>query len=239
VDGGTAVLSAAETAVSQGRPLFGLFGGAGGNFGIPMPMHAPGSPAVQRTDPADPLLRDATLAALRVLSQDPDGFFVMIEQGTIDWSNHGNSYNGMIGNVWDLHEAVQAAMDFVNRPGDSINWNNTLLLVTSDHSTGYLRLAREKHRPMLGKGELPSSVGRITFDAQNNPVYTPAGAQAFYGATGHTDELVMLFAKGAGMKSLARRKGAWYPHTRILDNTQIFEAMAEATGTWGDSPPPP
>jgi alkaline phosphatase len=230
VDGGGSLLAAAEEAVARKRPLFGLFGAADGSFGAAMPVNSPGAPRLQRGDTADPLLKDATLAALRVLSQDPDGFFVLLEQGAIDWANHGNNYNWMIGNVWDLHQAVEAAIDFVNRPGDGVTWKNTLLIVTADHATGYLRMAREKNRPVLGLGELPTGIGRIGFDEQSNAVYEPADAQAFFGSGGHTDELVMLYAKGAGLKALAKRKGSWYRGTRILDNTQLFEAMAEAGG---------
>jgi len=91
-----------------------------------------------------------------VLSQDPNGFFLMIEQGDIDWANHANDYQRMIGTTWDLHEAVQTAIDYVNRPGDGIKWSNTLLLVTSDHANSYMRLDDNKK---LGAGDLPQQDG--------------------------------------------------------------------------------
>jgi len=231
VDGGEALLAAAATVeLNAGGKLFGLFGGKGGNFEPPIPSHTPGAPSITRGSLENPLLKDATIAALSVLSQNPDGFFVMLEQGDIDWANHANGYSWMIGTTWDLHEAVIAAAAFVDQPGDDVTWNNTLLIVTSDHGNSYMRLGRDGKQPLLGKGELPTNIGQITFDEAANPVYTPAEAEVFYGTGGHTDELVMLYARGQGINTLAKRQGKWYRGTQILDNTQLFEAMAEAVG---------
>lgn len=115
-DGAQSLLAGAQEAVGTGKKLFGLFGGVGGNFESPVPNDFPGTPYVRRATIENPLLTDATLAALKVLSQDPEGFFVMVEQGDIDWANHANDYARMVGTTWDLHQAVQATIDFVNQP---------------------------------------------------------------------------------------------------------------------------
>jgi alkaline phosphatase len=44
------------------------------------------------------------------------------------------------------------------------------------------------------------------------------------------DELVTLHAIGAGNKLFNQYTGLWYPGTRILDNTHIYEVLAEAVG---------
>ena len=170
------------------------------------------------------------MAALRVLSQDPDGFIVLVEQGDIDWANHANDYRRMIGTTWSLNEAVKTAIEFVNEPGDEVGWNNTLLLVTADHGNSYMRLRRVHKKPVLRRGELPDRSGRIWINADGTSSYTPETAPVFYGSGDHTDELMMLYARGKGINSLAKRQGKWYPGTQILDNTQLFEAMAEAAG---------
>jgi alkaline phosphatase len=95
-----------------------------------------------------------TLAALKVLSQDEDGLFLMAEQGDIDWANHANDFHRMVGTTYDLHMAVQAVIDFVNQPGDKMNWSNTLFIVTSDHSNSYMR-----NQAVLGAGDLPAQQG--------------------------------------------------------------------------------
>jgi len=215
VDGSDSLLEAAHDAAEQGKKLFGLFGGPGGNFESPVAYDFPGTPLVARATIENPLLKDATLAALKVLGQDPDGFFVMVEQGDIDWANHANDFQRMVGTTWDLHEAVQAAIDFINQPDDGIDWSNTLLIVTSDHSNSFLRLHSD-----LTAGDLPAQVGSTYPDGEVS-----------YRSTEHTNELVMLYAQGAfHVSDFKKNEGRWYPCSRIIDNTQLYHIMAEAAG---------
>ena len=132
--------------------------GPGGNFESPVAHDFPGTPFVTRATIENPLLKEATLAALKVLGQDPDGFFIMIEQGDIDWANHANDFQRMVGTVWDLHTAVQTAIDFINQPDDGIDWFNTLAIVTSDHSNSYMRL----HSDLMA-GDLPTQEGTCVY----------------------------------------------------------------------------
>jgi alkaline phosphatase len=217
-NGGTALLNGAAQAIAQGKKLFGLFGGSGGNFEPPLPQHSPGAPAIVRQTVENPLFEEAVVAALNVLSKDRDGFFAMFEQGDIDWANHANDYPWMIGTTWDLDRAVRAAIEFVRRPGDDIDWSNTMLVVTSDHSNSYMRLVRDDQgHPLLGEGMLPNGLPGV---------YN----WVTYGSTGHTNELVMLYVHGKGVSEIAKRQGRWYHGTPIIDNTQLYEAMAEAAG---------
>ncbi len=162
-DGAVALLQKAQEAAKEGKKLFGLFGGPEGNFESPVPQDLPGNPLVTRKTIENPLLKDATLAALKVLSQDKEGFFLMVEQGDIDWANHAKDYRRMIGNIWDMDSAVEAAIDFVNREGDDIHWDNTLLIVTSDHGNSFMRLNDAKP---LGAGDLPAQAGSTYPDGE-------------------------------------------------------------------------
>jgi alkaline phosphatase len=170
----------------------------------------------------NPLLRDATLAALKVLSQHKEGFFLMVEQGDIDSANHAKDYRRMIGTIWDLDLAVETAVNFVNQEGDDIDWANTLLIVTSDHGNSFMRLNIAKP---LGAGDLP---------AQADSTY-PDGEVA-YGTGKHTNELVRVYAKGMAVNVFFGHEGEWYPGQRIIDNTQLYHIMAEAAGVPQDSP---
>lgn len=221
VDGSAAILAAACHAAKQGRKLFGLFGGPGGNFEPPVPHDDPGDPKIDRGSIENPSLKDATLAALEVLATDPEGFFVMIEQGDIDWANHANEFSSMIGATWDLHEAVETAIDWVNREGDDIDWRNTLLIVTADHGSGYMRLTRR-----LGSGHLPTQQDGCGLGGA--PCY-PDG-DVSYGTRKHTNELVRLYAIGQGAELFRQYEADWYPCTRILDNTRIFHVLAASAG---------
>ena len=223
VDGGVALLDAAQTAVAQSKKLFGLFGGSDNNFESLTPNDLPGTPLVTQVTRENPTYAEATLAALKVLSQDPDGFFLMSEQGDIDLANHDNDFQRMVGTIKDLHDGVQAVIDFVNQPDDGIDWDNTLLIVTADHSNNYMR-----NRVKLGAGDLPQQ------DCNGVSCY-PYG-EISYGSDNHTNELTRVYAMGAGVKLFNKYEGKWYPGTRILDNTQLFHVMMEAAGEPQASP---
>jgi alkaline phosphatase len=216
VAGGPALMSAVAV-LSPGAHLFGLYGGASGDFELPKPLNSPGSPGFQ-LEPENPSLAQAVGAALAVIVKNPNGFFLMAEQGTIDHANHANDYAGMIGGVHDLDDAVRAAEAFVDLPGDDVSWDNTLVVVTADHGNGLMRLTGA---PALGIGTLPAQAG---------PPWTYPGGEVTWATTGHTNELVTLAARGAGADLFSTLRGARYPGTAIIDNTDIFAVLRQAAG---------
>lgn len=246
-DGGQALAEAAARAAREGRRLFGLFGGKGGNFDVPRVEDAPGRPAIVPSTGENPTLAEAAVAALDVLGRDPDGFFLAVEQGDIDWANHDNDFAAMIGAVADLDAAVRAVLAYVDRPGDALDWSNTALIVTADHATGGLWL--DPAQP-LGLGDLPAQEPRIETEeppsrtgsdrgngekgaALKSPEYASPfvypGGEVSYGTAGHTNELVNLAAVGAASRDLLRLRGTWYPGL-VIDNTQINAALRRALG---------
>jgi alkaline phosphatase len=222
-DRAAALRVAAQQAAAQGKKLFGLFGGKDGNFESPEPSDSPGNPSVDRYE-ENPLLADAVVAALDVLSRDPDGFFVMFEQGDIDWANHANDFPRMVGTTWDLDNAVRTVIDYVDRPGDDMHWDNTLLIVTSDHGNSYMRL---NPQIPLGRGDLPDpgSVASV-----RGATACPTAAPVCYRTGGHTNELVRLYARGRGAELFRRYEGTLYPGAPIIDNTQIYHVLLKAAG---------
>ncbi len=228
-DGGTALADAASHVdLANGDKLFGLFGTSGGNFEYYDVADTPGTATITRstTDSTpsvdeDPTMAEMTTAALSVLNQDNDGFFVMFEQGDIDWSNHSNDYENMVGGVVDLENAVTATENVVTAGTNGMNWSNTLMMVTSDHSNSYMRLQEE-----LGKGNLP--VQTVLAGKQ-----TYADGDVTYGTTGHTNELVTLQARGAGAELFKEYAGVLYQGTNIVDNTRIYEVMMSAAKDLG------
>lgn len=220
VDGGDTLAAAGmEVDLSAGEKLFGLFGTAGGNFEYYEVSDTPGEATITRstgdstpTVDEDPTLAEVTQVSLSVLNQDEDGFFIMIEQGDIDWSNHADDYENMVGGVYDLEMAVTEAEHYIESGGYGINWSNTLVIVTSDHSNSYLR-AQE----VMGKGDLPTQSGKRYPDGEVS-----------YGSGGHTNELVTVSARGAGATYFGELAGQIYEGTEIVDNTQIYDAMINA-----------
>ncbi len=201
-----------------------------------------------QNDPMDgsiPRLDHATVSAMKLLlwksaNADDKGFFLMSEQGDIDWANHANDYAWMVGTTWELHKTIDSIVRFVDADDsaftgaaqDKMNWSNTLLIATSDHGNSYMRLKRDSGGDVaLGKGELPTQTatgagtGSGQHPYQGNFTYSD---EVTYGSDYHTNELVMVYARGAGTAALSNFEGLWYPGTRILDNTQLFRAMAKA-----------
>ena len=72
---------------------------------------------------------------IEVLSDDPDGFFMMCEGGKIDWACHANDAASTIHDTQALADAVQVAIDFAAEHPEE-----TLILVTGDHETGGLTI---------------------------------------------------------------------------------------------------
>ena len=77
-------------------------------------------------------LADYVEKGIEVLDNDT-GFFMMCEGGKIDWACHANDAAASIHDVIEMHNAVQAAVEFYAQHPD-----DTLILVTADHETGGL-----------------------------------------------------------------------------------------------------
>jgi alkaline phosphatase len=80
------------------------------------------------------MLLDATNTAIRILSNNSKGFFLMVEGSMIDWGGHDKDLKYVIEELKDFDKAVGAALEFAKKDG------NTLVIVTADHETGGLAL---------------------------------------------------------------------------------------------------
>ena len=78
----------------------------------------------------NPTLAQMTEAAIQVLQEDPDGFWLMVEAGDVDWANHANNIDNSIGAVLSGDAAVEKIFNWI----DARNaWEQSLVIVTSDH----------------------------------------------------------------------------------------------------------
>ena len=116
-----------------------------GSVEYPEPMDCEPDPAFAGM----PTLAEMTAAALKHLSGD-SGFFLMVESASIDKQSHERMPCGSIGEVQQINDAVQEALDYA--AGDP----ETLIIVTADHS----------HAAQL----VPAT---SLFDEYGAPVYTP------------------------------------------------------------------
>lgn len=77
-----------------------------------------------------PSVAEMAEAALEVLERSPQGFFLMVEGGRIDYAGHENDAGSMLQEILDFDRAVGAGLDFQRRHPE------TLVIVTADHGTG-------------------------------------------------------------------------------------------------------
>ena len=85
-------------------------------------------------------LPDATALALEYLSQDPDGFVLMLEQAHPDKYSHGNEFENVAKSVSDLNKTVELVLEWI---GDR---TDTMVLVTADHECGGLQVSEKESK---------------------------------------------------------------------------------------------
>lgn len=71
----------------------------------------------------------------------PEGFFMMVEGGNIDWAAHANDGGAVIKEVLNFQKAIDVAYKFYLQHPDE-----TLIVVTADHDTGGMALGRYETR---------------------------------------------------------------------------------------------
>lgn len=172
-----------ELDVSQSAHLLGVFGADG------------------MVRPHTPSLAQMTTKALEALSRDPDGFFLLVEGGQIDWASHANDAGDAIADTLDFDDAVASSRNYV------IQNEDTLLIVTADHETGGMSLSRQ-------------STGE---PGEDGPFDIEGGGQFFvsWSTGGHTSVNVPVTAMGPLSEALVG----------VHDNTFIYEVMFQALNT--------
>ncbi|KAL6259664.1 hypothetical protein P5V15_009580 [Pogonomyrmex californicus] len=97
--------------------LLGLFAYSHMDFNVDRNMN----------DTGDPSLAEMTIKALRILANNPEGYFLFVEGGRIDHAHHYNNAYRALDETLALEEAVEAVMK-------EVDLTETLLVVTADHS---------------------------------------------------------------------------------------------------------
>ncbi len=123
--GYTLVTSRAELAAHTTTPMAALLAMDQLNYELDRPI-------------SEPSLAEMTAAALRLLSTDnPNGFFLMVEASRIDHAGHENDPAGHVHDILAFETAFEEAIRFARADG------NTLVLSTADHETGGLSIGRD------------------------------------------------------------------------------------------------
>lgn len=112
--------------------LLGLFSASGFPSAIDrQPQHQTGVPR----------LSQLTEKSLEILKKNPQGFFLMVEGGQVDWVAHGNDVASVLHEMLEFDQTIGLVMAFAEQNPD------TLVIVTADHDTGGLAIAYNNVNP--------------------------------------------------------------------------------------------
>ena len=162
-------------------------------------------------DVYDPVvtLEQMTSTAIEILSRNPNGFFLFVEEEAIDEFSHRNNATYTLKGVSELDRAVEAGLGYAQESGD------TLVLITADHECGGLTVESVDDEDESGDGE--------TISAEDGPFDVAESDDQFtmdWSTTGHTGVRVPLTAMGPGSDRLAG----------TYENTAVFAALVSAMG---------
>ena len=215
---------------SKTGPVLGLFANEHLPYEVERPVLGQGVPT----------LAAMTTKAIDLLSQNPKGYFLLVEGGKIDMGSHLNNAHRTLTETVEFSKAVQAALD-------KVNLDETLVIVTADHChglviSGYaarnapiLGLAGNEGDPVLAGDGKPYTVlsfatgpgGPEGSNLRADPAKEDTddinyhqNATAFLGSSAHSGEDVGVFADGPG---------AYLVHG-VVEESYLFQVMRHAYG---------
>lgn len=145
--------------------------------------------------PFVPSIASMTNKAIDILKKNPNGFFLVVEGGQIDWAGHANDALNNILDTVAFDEAVSQGIKFAETD------LNTLLIVTADHETGGMSL------DLISSGQAD----------EDGPYYMPDQTSFYvnWSSSGHTGVDVPVSSTGPLSELLVG----------VFENTYVFEAM--------------
>ena len=147
-----------------------------------------------------PSLAEMTAKALEILSNDPDGFVLMVEGGRIDHAEHENSISDAVTDFLAFDDAVGEGMKYQQRD------STVTLVVSADHDCG-------------GPAITASGYGYPSSDQVDK--IADEGCRFIKWVSGHhTATMVPVFARGPGA----------HRFSGIQSNTELHEDLAGILG---------
>ncbi|MFW9927468.1 MAG: alkaline phosphatase [Candidatus Thorarchaeota archaeon] len=180
--------------VTSGR-IFGLFAGVHMDYEL------------DRNYVTTPSLAEMTNKSIELLSQDTDGFFLMVEAGRIDLAAHSRDKARNALDTIAFDKAVQIALDYVEVH------TNTILIVTADHETMGLVVTSSNLNTELPSTLSIESEKRLLRAERANNVTVDWTAEY------HTDTPVPIYCYGSAFSDL--------PVDIAIDNTNIYSLMKD------------
>ncbi len=185
----------------------------------------------------EPSLAEMTGKAIDILSKNDKGFVLMVEAGRIDHAHHaGNAWRALTDTI-ALDAAVKTALD-------RVNLDDTLVVVTADHSHVFTMAGYPpRGNPVMGlagkgaDGKPYSTLGYMNGPGSSQPA---AREELDAGKTSDPDHrqqaLVPLPSETHGGDDVAIYAGGPWAHLfqGVMEQNVIFHIMAHASGLDGE-----
>ncbi|MCT9621698.1 alkaline phosphatase [Curtobacterium sp. C2H10] len=213
---------AAVRRADQSKPLLGLF--TPGNFPT---RYAPTTATVGGADQApvqctpNPArlstglsLQSLTNKSIDLLNRDRGktgkGFFLQVEGASIDKQDHAADACGQIGETIDFDEAVQSALAFAKKDG------NTLVIATADHA----------HSSQIVDSTPPTSLSTALRTADGTTMKVSYGTSAAGSSQQHTGTQVRIAAYGPGAANVVGLSDQTDTFSTIRDGLRLHDDLA-------------
>ncbi|WP_420364623.1 alkaline phosphatase [Curtobacterium sp. L3-7] len=210
---------AAVRKADQKQPVLGLF--TPGNFPT---RYAPTTATVGGADRAavrctpNPARLDTGLSLQSLTNKsigllnrgasNGEGFFLQVEGASIDKQDHAADACGQIGETIDFDEAVQAALAFAQKDG------NTLVIATADHA----------HSSQIVDNTPPASLSTALVTADGTTMKVSYGTAGAGASQQHTGTQVRIAAFGPGAANVVG----------LTDQTDTFFTISDGLRLNGD-----
>ena len=113
--GGAQFIDTIDTPLEENKRILGLF--------------AEGALA-RANEGRTPTTTEMAKLAINKLENNPNGFFIMIEESQVDWGGHANNADYIQGEMASLNELINYVLDYQNDHPD------VLVVLTADHECG-------------------------------------------------------------------------------------------------------
>ncbi len=210
-------------AVSAGERVLGLFAPKGLPWAI--------------DDPQPQRLKTLTAHALKHLQND-EGFFLLVEASQVDWAGHANDVHGAMAEMQDLHDALLVLEAFQQ------SHPNTLVILTADHSTGGLTLAKDGEYRWSPEylHNIPASVESMVLTMQEKDMNGTERVQYLehvlaFDLTTAQEEVVVMMDLSQGLRALtaqikpfidAKTNTGWTTSGHTAIDVQVYAAGPHA-----------
>ena len=91
---------------------------------------------MERDNSKEPSIAEMTEVAIKKLSANPNGFFLMVEGSKVDYSAHANDPVGMVTEYLAFDKACAVALEYAKKMG------NTAVVILADHGNSGISIGR-------------------------------------------------------------------------------------------------